>query len=209
MSRSKSSKAWLKEHFEDQWVLKAQKAGWRSRAAFKLLEIDERDRLLKSGGIVVDLGAAPGGWSQVAAKKVGEKGQVFALDILPMPMIPGVTFLEGDFREQEVLDQLKEQLNGQAVDIVLSDMAPNISGMKVVDQPRAMYLAELALDFAHNHLRPGGNWLCKVFHGTGFDSLLQDTRSNFSKVVTRKPQASRPRSKEVYLLGLNKLTRPQ
>ncbi len=208
VSRSKSSKAWLKEHFDDQWVRKAQADGWRSRAAFKLIEIDDKDRLLHPGAVVVDLGAAPGGWSQVAASRVGETGQVFALDILDMPAIPDVIFLQGDFREHNVLDQLEQYLNahmnGRAVDVVLSDMAPNISGMKAVDIPRAMYLAELALDFAIQHLRPGGSWLCKVFQGEGFDQLLQQARDSFGKVITRKPQASRPRSKEVYLLGRDK-----
>ncbi len=204
MSRSKSSSAWLKEHFDDHWVRQAQVAGWRSRAAFKLLEIDDKDRLLKPGSIVVDLGAAPGGWSQVAGKRVGDAGQVVALDMLSMPAIPGVTFLQGDFRETDVLEQLEQALNGQAVDVVLSDMAPNISGMKAVDQPRAMYLAELALDFAVQHLRPGGDWLCKVFQGEGFDNLLQLARGEFSSVVSRKPRASRPRSKEIYLLGRGK-----
>lgn len=208
MSRSKSSRAWLKEHFDDHWVQQAQAAGWRSRAAFKLIEIDDKDKLLRPGSVVVDLGAAPGGWSQVAAQRVGDKGQVFALDILPMPAIAGVSFLEGDFREQSVLEQLEAELNGRPVDVVLSDMAPNISGMKAVDQPRAMYLAELALDFANQHLRPGGSWLCKVFQGQGFDELLRDARSAFSRVITRKPQASRPRSKEVYLLGMDKLPAP-
>lgn len=209
MGRSKSSRAWLKEHFDDHWVQQAQAAGWRSRAAFKLIEIDDKDKLLKPGSVVVDLGAAPGGWSQVAVQRVGGAGQVFALDILPMPEIAGVTFLLGDFREQEVLEQLEAHLNGRSVDVVLSDMAPNISGMKAVDQPRAMYLAELALDFACQHLRPGGGWLCKVFQGEGFDQLLQQARANFARVITRKPQASRPRSKEVYLLGRDKLAHPK
>jgi len=205
MNRSKSSRAWLKEHFDDHWVRRAQADGWRSRAAFKLIEIDDKDRLLRPGTVVVDLGAAPGGWSQVAAKRVGEQGQVLALDILAMPAIDGVSFLQGDFREQAVLEQLQQQLNGRLVDVVLSDMAPNISGMKVVDQPRAMYLAELALDFACQHLRPGGYWLCKVFQGSGFDDLLSMARANFSTVISRKPKASRPRSKEMYLLGRDKL----
>ncbi len=209
MSRTKSSRAWLKEHFDDHWVRRAQAEGWRSRAAFKLLEIDDKDKLLRPGSIVVDLGAAPGGWSQVAARRSSGNGEVIALDILPMPAIPGVIFLEGDFREQQVLEQLQLELNGRQVDVVLSDMAPNISGMKAVDQPRAMYLAELALDFACQHLKPGGSWLCKVFQGAGFDDLLHQARANFAKVLTRKPQASRPRSKEVYLLGRNKLTSPR
>ena len=201
MARSKSSGRWLKEHFDDQYVKRAQQEGYRSRASYKLLEINDKDRLLKPGMTVVDLGAAPGGWAQIAADTVGSKGFVVALDILPMDPIPGVEIIEGDFREQEVLDQLLAVLDGRLADLVMSDMAPNISGMKTVDQPRAMYLAELALDLARTVLKPGGDFVVKVFQGEGFDTYLKEMRSAFTKVVTRKPGASRPRSREVYLVG--------
>lgn len=203
MARSKSSGRWLKEHFDDEYVKKAQQLGYRSRAVFKLLEMDEKDRLLRPGITVVDLGAAPGGWSQIAADRVGEKGRVIALDILPMDPLPGVEVLTGDFTEQAVLDALLGALEGRAVDLVLSDMAPNISGMKSVDQPRAMYLAELALDFAKRTLRPGGDLLIKLFQGAGSDELMREFRNCFKKVTVRKPKASRARSAEIYLLGRN------
>ena len=202
MSRSKSSSRWLKEHFNDHWVKQAQIQGWRSRAAFKLLELDEKDRLLKPNQVVVDLGAAPGGWSQVAIKKV-KSGKVFALDILSMEHINDVIFIEGDFREDAPLQKLQAALNGSPVDIVLSDMAPNISGVRPADQASAMYLAELALDFACQHLRNGGDFVCKVFQGEGFDGYLRQVRSKFGKVVSRKPTASRPRSREHYLVARN------
>jgi 23S rRNA (uridine2552-2'-O)-methyltransferase len=201
MSRSKSSHHWLKEHFDDEYVKRAQQEGYRSRASFKLLEINEKDHLLKPGMTVVDLGAAPGGWAQIAADIVGAKGYVAALDILPMDPIPEVDIIEGDFREQAVLDQLLALLKDKPVDLVMSDMAPNISGMKTVDQPKAMYLAELALDLARTVLKPGGNFVVKVFQGEGFEPFLKDMRSQFDKVVSRKPKASRPRSREIYLLG--------
>ncbi len=203
MARSKSSERWLRDHFGDAFVRQAQALGLRSRAAFKLLEIDQRDRLLRPGMTVVDLGAAPGGWAQVVVDKVGPKGRVVALDLLPIEPLPGVTVMQGDFTEQAVLDQLLAELEGRAVDLVLSDMAPNMSGMKAVDQPRSALLAELALDCARQVLRPGGDLLLKMFQGEGFDPLLADLRAAFAKVVVRKPKASRPRSREVYLLARN------
>lgn len=201
MKRSKSSQNWLRRHFDDHYVKEAQKAGYRSRAVFKLLEIQEKDRILKPGMVVVDLGGAPGGWSQIAAPIVGESGAVFALDILEIEPIQGVDVIQGDFTEQEVYDSLISALDGREVDLVMSDMAPNISGMKAVDQPRAMYLAELALDFAQSVLRPGGDFLTKIFQGEGFDAYLKVLRASFEKVVIRKPKASRPKSREVYMLA--------
>ena len=200
-SRSKSSRQWLKDHFDDIYVKQAQKAGYRSRAVYKLLEIQEKDHILKRGMTVVDLGAAPGGWSQVASHIVGASGKVVALDILPMDSLAHVEIIQGDFTEPSVFEQLLEVLEGQEVDLVMSDMAPNISGIKVVDQPRAMYLAELALDMAQNVLRNNGDFLVKVFHGSGFDSYINMLRSLFNKVVTRKPKASKSNSREVYLLA--------
>jgi 23S rRNA (uridine2552-2'-O)-methyltransferase len=202
MKRSKSSKRWLKEHFADDFVKKAQEAGYRSRAAFKLLEIQKKDRLIKPGMVVVDLGAAPGGWSQVAVELLKGKGRVFALDVLPMEPISGVDFICGDFCDEQVLAQLLLKMNGKKVDLVLSDMAPNISGIKVVDQSRSMYLAELALDCAKQILAPKGGFLVKVFQGEGFDAYLKDMRQYFKKVIVRKPQASRGRSREFYILGV-------
>jgi 23S rRNA (uridine2552-2'-O)-methyltransferase len=202
MKRSKTSKQWMREHVNDPFVQRAQKEGFRSRAAYKLLEIDERDHLLKPGLAVVDLGATPGGWSQVAAAK-GCK--VIALDLLPLQPLPGVEFIQGDFREDEVLAQLEERLGGKQIGLVISDMAPNISGIDMADQARAMHLAELALEFASQHLKPGGAFLVKVFQGSGFEDYIKLMRARFAKVVTRKPKASRDRSSEVYLLGLEKL----
>jgi len=201
MKRSKSSQNWLKRHFDDPYVKEAQKAGYRSRAVFKLLELQERSRFLRPGQVVVDLGAAPGGWSQIAVPLVGRKGAVIALDILPMDQLEGVDFIQGDFTEAAVHDELLAHLEGRGVDLVMSDMAPNISGLKAVDQPRAMYLAELALDFALSVLKPGGAFLVKVFQGEGFDDYLRQVRATFDKVVIRKPKASRPKSREVYLLA--------
>lgn len=202
MARSKSSKKWLNEHFEDEFVKRSQAEGYRSRAVYKLKEIDEKDRLLKPGITVVDLGAAPGGWSQVAADRVGDQGIVVALDVLPMDPLPGVEVLQGDFREQEVLDHLLSVLDRPA-NLVLSDMSPNISGMKTVDQPKAMYLAELTLELAHKVLLRGGSMVVKVFHGEGFDAFLKEVRDSFQRVVVRKPKASRPRSREVYVVARN------
>ena len=194
----------MKEHFSDPFVKKAQAEGMRSRAAYKLEELLQRDRLLKPGMVVVDLGAAPGGWSQQVRRQLGDSGRVLALDILDMPPLAGVEFLHGDFREAEVLSTFEGMLGGQAVDLVLSDMAPNKSGMDAVDQPRMMYLAELALDFADNHLKPGGAFLIKLFHGVGFDDYVKEMRRRYDKVVIRKPEASRKRSPEVYALGQGK-----
>ena len=205
MKPSKTSKRWMREHVNDPFVQLAQKDGYRSRAAYKLLEIDAKDRLLKPGTVVVDLGATPGGWSQVAAAKVGRGGKVIALDLLPLVPMAGVDFIQGDFREQTVLRQLEESLQGKAVGLVISDMAPNISGVASADQARVMHLAELALEFALEHLKPDGSFLVKVFQGAGFEDFLKLMRSRFARVVTRKPKASRDRSSEVYLLGSGKL----
>ena len=201
MAKSKSSRRWLSEHFDDQYVKMAQQQGLRSRAAYKLMELDEKYHLIRKGMRVVDLGSAPGSWTQVVQRALGESGQVMALDILPMDPLPGVSFIQGDFTESEPLALLEEILQGHNVDLVLSDMAPNMSGMGAVDQPRAMYLAELALDFAEKWLDPGGSFVVKVFHGEGFDDFVRQTRTLFEKVQVRKPSASRPRSREVYVLG--------
>lgn len=203
--RSKSSQRWLKEHFSDPWVKRAQAEGMRSRAAYKLEELVARDRLLRPGMTVVDLGAAPGGWSQWVRQALGDGGRVIALDILEMPSLAGVEFIHGDFREAQVLAELEASLAGKPVDLVLSDMAPNKSGMDAVDQPRAMYLAELAMEFAQQHLRPGGTFLVKLFHGAGFDDYIRALRRGYEKVVIRKPAASRQRSPEVYALARGKL----
>ncbi len=201
MPRSKSSARWLKEHFDDPFVRRAQAEGLRSRAAFKLDELLQRDRLLKPGMSVVDLGAAPGGWSQLLRERLGDNGRIIALDILPMQGIGGVEFIEGDFREDAVLEALQARLNGARLDLVLSDMAPNISGISDADQARSMHLAELALDFARNWLKPGGSFLVKLFQGTGFDEYLRGLRAGFDRVTLRKPKASRARSREVYALA--------
>lgn len=201
MKRTTSSSRWLKEHFNDEYVLRAQKEGWRSRAVYKLQEIDEKDRLFKPHMIVVDLGAAPGGWSQFAMYKLGNHGKVIALDILNMDPIAGVDFIMGDFREESVLNELEALIEGQKVDLVMSDMAPNTSGVKGIDQPRMMYLLELALDFSKNHLKKDGQFLLKIFQGEGFEVFLKELRANFKTVVTRKPKASRDRSPEIYLLA--------
>lgn len=196
-----SSKAWLKEHREDPYVQRAQKEGYRSRACYKLLELQDKDRLFRPGMTVLDLGAAPGGWSQVAADLVGHKGRVVASDILPMDALAGVDFIQGDFTEEAVFAQILAALDGQPVDLVLSDMAPNMSGVNAVDQPRSMYLVELALDMAERVLAPGGAFVTKVFQGEGFDDWFRDVRGSFARVVTRKPAASRPRSREVYVVA--------
>lgn len=201
MAKSKSSNDWLREHFDDPYVKKAQKAGYRSRATFKLEEIDKKDKLIKPGMSVVDLGSAPGGWSDYALRKLGDTGTVVALDILRMTPLSGVHFIEGDFREDAVLNELNLVLNSQPIDLVLSDMAPNITGVDSIDQPSSMYLVELALQFALENLSKQGVFLVKVFQGEGFDTYLKAMREGFQKVTTRKPDASRARSREVYLLG--------
>ncbi len=203
MARSKSSDTWMKEHFDDEFVARAQQEGYRSRASYKLLEINNKDKLIKPGMTVVDLGAAPGGWSQIVADIVGEEGMVVALDILPMDPLPGVEVLQGDFQEEEAFNRLLDTLRGRPVDLVMSDMAPNMSGMRSIDQPRAMYLCELTLDLARSVLKPGGNMLLKLFQGEGSDEFVRACRESFRKVVIRKPAASRARSREVYVLALN------
>lgn len=201
MPRSKSSKKWLQEHFDDVYVKKAQAEGYRSRAIYKLKEIDEKEQLIKPGMVVVDLGAAPGGWTQYLSRKMDGRGTIIALDILPMDFLPGVEFILGDFQEESVLNQLLASLPSTGVDLVLSDMAPNMSGNVAVDIPRAMYLAELAFDFGDKTLKTGGNLLMKIFHGTGFDDLIKQARQQFKQVSIRKPLASRSRSRETYLLA--------
>lgn len=196
-----SSKAWLKEHRDDPYVQQAQKEGYRSRACYKLKELQDRDRLLRPGMTVVDLGSAPGGWSQVAVEHVGARGRVVASDILAMDSLAGVEFIQGDFTEDAVFERILAALDGSAVDVVISDMAPNMSGVNAVDQPRSMYLVELALDLARRVLAPGGSFVAKVFQGEGFDELIRDARVSFGRVLTRKPAASRPRSREVYLVA--------
>ncbi|MCK0744577.1 23S rRNA (uridine(2552)-2'-O)-methyltransferase RlmE [Chromohalobacter nigrandesensis] len=198
---SKSSASWLKEHFDDRYVQRSWQDGYRSRASYKLLELDTKDALLKPGMTVIDLGAAPGGWSQIAADRVGAEGCVVASDILEVDALAGVTFVQGDFTEMEVLERILAALDGRRVDLVMSDMAPNMSGMAAIDQPQAMYLVELALDLARQTLSPGGRFLAKVFQGEGFDAYLKELRSSFRKVTTRKPEASRARSREVYLFA--------
>lgn len=204
MARRKSgssSKSWLREHFDDPYVKRAQTEGYRSRACYKLLELQEKDRLIRPGMTVVDLGAAPGGWSQVAAALVGHRGRVVASDILPMDSLAGVEFIQGDFTEDAVLAAILAALGDAPVDLVISDMAPNMSGLNAVDQPRSMLLVELALEFAGRVLRPGGDFVTKVFQGEGFEALLRDIRPRFERVVSRKPAASRPRSRELYLVA--------
>jgi 23S rRNA (uridine2552-2'-O)-methyltransferase len=203
MKRSKSSRQWLDRHFKDEYVKRAQKAGYRSRAAFKLLEIQQKDKIFKPGITVVDLGGSPGGWSQVARDQVGKTGRILAMDILPMDPIPGVEFIQGDFRESQLLEVLRNCLEGESVDLVISDMAPNVTGILSVDQPRAIYLCELALDFAREVLKPGGGFVVKVFQGEGFDPYLKALRSDFKRVVSRKPSSSRAKSREVYLVAGN------
>lgn len=204
MSKSKSSGRWLQEHFDDEYVKRAKKEGYRSRAAYKLLEVQEKYKLFKPGQTVVDLGAAPGGWSQIAKGWMMPGGVMIALDILDMTPLPDVHFILGDFREDTVLAQLEARLDGRAVDIVISDMAPNMSGQKSVDIPRAMYLAELAADFADNHLRQGGAFVTKLFHGEGFEEYIKELRSKYQRVVIFKPESSRDRSPEVYAVAMTK-----
>jgi 23S rRNA (uridine2552-2'-O)-methyltransferase len=201
MARSKSSKRWLAEHFDDAYVQRAQQLGLRSRSAFKLLELQEKYDLIRPGMRVVDLGAAPGGWCQVVQPLVGAEGRVLALDILPMEPLPDVDFIQGDFTEDEPLHRLEAMLLGEMVDLVLSDMAPNMSGMAAIDQARAMYLAELALEFVKAHLKQEGDFVVKLFQGSDFDGFVREVRSLFRTTQVRKPKASRPRSREVYLLA--------
>ncbi len=201
MAKKGSSKKWLQEHFSDKYVIQSQQEGYRGRAAYKLIELDKKYHLIQPGMRVIDLGAAPGSWSQVAARKVGQKGQIIASDILPMDPIEHVDFIPGDFREQNILDTIIKKAENKPFDLVLSDMAPNMSGMPAVDQPRSMYLAELALELAVLLLDRKGSFLVKVFHGEGFDEFVRRLRENFNSVSIKKPDASRPRSKEVYALA--------
>lgn len=201
MKRTKTSKAWMQEHVSDVYVKRAKQEGYRSRAAFKLIELDAKDKLLLSGMTVIDLGSAPGSWSQVVVEKIGKSGHVFAIDLLEMQSLSQVTFMRADFTEQSTVDLLKEKLEGKAVDLVISDMAPNISGVPSIDQARSMHLAELALDCTLQFLKPQGAFLVKVFQGEGFEQFLQQLRPYFKSVCIRKPKASRDRSNEVYLLG--------
>lgn len=200
-SMSKTSNNWKKEHFDDQYVKQSWQDGYRSRASYKLLELDEKDKLFRNGMTIIDLGAAPGGWSQIAAEKVGPEGVVIASDILEMDALAGVDFIQGDFTEEGVLNAILERLGNRPVDLVMSDMAPNMSGMAAIDQPQAMYLVELALELARETLSPKGRFLVKVFQGEGFDAYLKELRGSFDRVVTRKPDASRARSREVYFLA--------
>lgn len=199
--KKSSSRAWLKEHHDDIFVQRAQKEGYRSRAVYKLMEINDKDQILRRGMSVLDLGSAPGGWSQVAAKLVGEAGRVVASDILSMDALPDVVFVQGDFTEQETYDRIVASLNDKPLDVVLSDMAPNMSGMPEVDQPRSMYLVELATELAERALAPGGAFITKVFQGEGFEPWFRQIRDRFDRVTTRKPSASRPRSREVYIVA--------
>jgi len=201
VARSKSSGRWLKEHFDDPYVKMAQRDGYRSRASYKLLEIQEKDRIMRPDMTVVDLGSAPGGWSQVASRIVGDKGRMIASDILPMDGMADVHFIQGDFTEQEVFDKIMAAIDNKPVDLVISDMAPNMSGIRTADQAAAMLLCELALDLAVKVLRPGGDFLIKVFHGEGFDEYLKEVREQFDKVQMRKPASSRDRSREQYLMA--------
>ena len=202
MARSKSSNNWLREHFDDYWVKLSQEKGYRARSAFKLEELHEKDGLLKNVANVVDLGCAPGGWCQVARRIAPSNVRIIGMDILPMEPIEGVEFIQGDFREESVLNELLDLVGDEKIDLVLSDIAPNLSGVFAVDQPRIMYLAELALDFCLQCLKPNGNYAVKIFQGEGFDEYLADLKKNFKKVVMRKPKSSRPRSREVYAVGI-------
>ena len=204
MKLKSSSKAWIHEHINDEFVKRAQKEGYRARAAYKLTEIDDKDKLIKPGMTIVDLGSTPGSWSQVAVQRLKGQGRIIALDLLEMEPIKNVEFIQGDFREDSILKILEKSLNGKQVDLVIADMAPNMSGITIVDQAGAAYLTELALEFSKEWLKPSGNFLVKVFIGEGFDDIVKNMRTMFDKVVTRKPKASRGRSSEVYLLGLGR-----
>ena len=201
MARSKSSSRWLQEHVNDPYVKQAQKDGYRARSSYKLIELNEKDRLIRPGMLVLDLGSAPGGWSQVAAALVGDKGRVLATDILPMEPLKNVEFIQGDFREESVLNQILARLDGDKPDLVLSDIAPNISGVSSADQASSIYLLELALDMVRRVLKPRGTFVAKLFQGVGSDEYLKELRTAFDKVSIRKPAASRPRSREVYLVA--------
>lgn len=201
MARSKTSQKWMDEHVNDPYVKKAKADGYRSRSSYKLIEINEKDQLFRAASVVIDLGSAPGGWSQIVAPVVGEKGKVIASDILPMDGLAGVTFIQGDFTEAAVYDKILDTLNNDKVDVVVSDMAPNLSGVNTTDQYASIYLVELALDMARNVLKPGGSFCAKVFQGVGYEEYVKDLRSSFDKVLVRKPAASRPRSREVYIVG--------
>ena len=203
MARSKSSNRWLEEHVNDPYVKRAQIDGYRARAAYKLIELNEKDKLIRPGSLVVDLGSAPGSWSQIAGRLVGVKGRVIATDILPMDSVEHVDFIQGDFTDELVFQQILEKLNGAKADTVISDMAPNISGIDSADQAASIYLVELALDMAQQVLKPGGHFVTKVFHGEGYDDYVKSLRAHFEKVVVRKPEASRSRSREVYIVGKN------
>ncbi|MES2554003.1 MAG: RlmE family RNA methyltransferase [Pseudomonadota bacterium] len=204
MKKSKTSKGWMQEHVNDEFVKRAQRDGYRARAAYKLTEVDDKDRLIKPGMTIVDLGSTPGSWSQVAVQRLKGQGRIIGLDLLEMMPIPGVDFIQGDFREASVLEQLENMLGGKQIDLVIADMAPNITGISSVDQANVAYLAELALEFSLKWLKPGGNFLVKVFVGSGFEEIMKSMRDGFEKVATRKPKASRDRSSEVYLLGLKR-----
>lgn len=201
MARSKSSNHWLQEHVNDPYVKQAQKDGYRSRSSYKLIQLNEKDRLIRPGMLIVDLGSAPGGWSQVAGRLIGDKGRVVATDILPMEPLRNVDFIEGDFTDQAVLNRILELLGGNKPDLIICDIAPNITGIDSADQASSMYLVELALDFARQVLRAGGDFVVKIFQGAGSDVYLKDLRSSFHKVYVRKPPASRPRSREVYVVA--------
>lgn len=201
MARSKSSHRWLQEHVNDPYVKQAQKDGYRSRSSYKLIELNEKDRLIRPGMLIMDLGSAPGGWSQVASKLVGDKGRVLATDILPMDAIKNVDFIQGDFTDEGVFNQILEALNGEKPDLIISDIAPNITGIESADQGTSIYLVELALDMVRRVLKPKGNFVVKVFQGTGSDAYLKDVRTSFEKVTVRKPKASRPRSREIYVVA--------
>ena len=201
MKRSKSSSRWLNEHVNDPYVKRAQKDGYRSRASYKLIELNDKEKQIRPGMLVMDLGSAPGGWSQVAGKIVGDHGRVIASDILPMDPLDNVDFIQGDFTDEAVFQQILAKLNGRQPDLIISDIAPNISGVAAADQAASMYLVELTLDMVRQVLKPGGNYAVKVFQGEGSDEFLRDVRSSFEKVMIRKPEASRPRSREVYLVA--------
>lgn len=201
MARSKTSQKWIDEHVNDPYVKKAKADGYRSRSSYKIIEINEKDKLVRPGAIAMDLGSAPGGWSQILAPLVGDKGRVISSDILPMDGLAGVTFIQGDFTEAEVYDKILMALNNDKVDVVVSDMAPNLSGVNTTDQYTSIYLVELALDMARNVLKPGGSFCAKVFQGVGYEEYVKDVRTSFDKVIVRKPAASRPRSREVYIVA--------